>query len=198
MANGTWQQQGINEQIALNGAILYCSYGPGFDNGGNTLEGFGPNTSGWDDPRDWTLPGTPAPVVSSTPSAPTPALPAGDSADAPANSPWLSPEVTGPPGCLGSAALSAAYQAAPLSALRAQAFAGRPPIRGFNGIGCWQGWVVAHPIANFDGETVFSDQNGLHLASEADLRRFNNAVCGSASSPKDWQGPAGPANCGQF
>jgi Protein of unknown function (DUF2510) len=101
--------------------------------------------------------------------------------------PTPSPEVTGPPGCPGSAALMAAWQAAPEEAATR--------ISGFNDISCWQGWVVASPITNANGMVAFSSRGGLHLLSSAEMQQFDSAVCSSPNAPADWSGPAGPANC---
>jgi len=110
--------------------------------------------------------------------------------------PTPSPDVTGPAGCPGSAALVAAWNEAPASVLHAQSIA-RIPISGFNDITCWQGWIVAAPIGNANGFALFTERGHLRKLSALELKEFKNAVCASPSAPPAWNNPiAGPVSCG--
>jgi hypothetical protein len=152
--------------------------------------GLGPNTSGWSYPSDRSLPGFPTPT--GNPPAPTGNTPAAAPSVA---YPTPTAETIGPPGCPGSAALMAALKAAPPSAFQAQAKSLH--ISGFNGIQCWQRWVVAYPITNANGTLVFSKKGGSHMVSRAEWKLFNTDVRQNASSPAGWKSPAaGPATCG--
>jgi hypothetical protein len=114
----------------------------------------------------------------------------------PSSYPTPAAQATGPPGCPGSAALLAAWHAAPASAFQAQSIAPGLQVSGFNNISCWHGWIVADPIANANGSVVFGSSGGLHLLSSTERRQFNNAVCATASAPAAWKSPAaGPASC---
>jgi len=192
IANGNWQRQGMSRQVALEGAETLCSYGSAFNSTADSAMGIGPNTSGWDDAQ--TFGGTrqagtanrgpagtsaPATIPSPSPSYATPAA-----------------EATGPAGCPGSAALLAAWGAAPASAFQAQGIAPGLQVSGFNGITCWHGWIVADPIANGNGAAVFGSSGGLHVLPGAGMRQFNSSVCAAAAAPAGWKNPAtGPAVC---
>ena len=67
IANGDWQQNGVNYQIPLVGAAYYCSLGASFDGTADPGYYIGSNTSGW----DWTgnIPGVPADPEVATPPA---------------------------------------------------------------------------------------------------------------------------------
>jgi len=97
--------------------------------------------------------------------------------------------------CPSSAQLLAAWQATPPSA--AQMWAGpEAQITGFQATTCWQEWVVTVPIGNGNGYFVFSQANGLHVLSPAELQTFSREVCSSPDSPSEWRRPLyGPANC---
>lgn len=107
-----------------------------------------------------------------------------------ASYPTPTPEARGPSGCPGSAALVAAWNTAPASAFKSQAIGFRLPISGFNGITCWQGWVLAYPIANANGYALFSEHGGLHMLSGAEMRQFNNVVCSAPGVPSAWKNQA--------
>jgi hypothetical protein len=102
---------------------------------------------------------------------------------------------TDPATCPGSAQLLTTWGAAAASTRRSWAGPGLT-VAGFDSIACWDGWVVATPIADGNGTFVFAQQSGLHLLPASELNEFNSAVCSSPDSPADWKNPAaGPANC---
>jgi hypothetical protein len=190
MANGDWQEQGMNRVIPLHGAEMYCWYGPQFNSVADPSYGIGRNTSGWNEPKSWAA--FPFHLAIPSPSATSQSPVA---APGPTSYPTPTAEASGPPGCPGSPALMAAWNAAPSSTLSAQQI-GRIAISGFNGITCWDGWIVAYPIANANGYALFGQQGGLHMLTASEMKQFNDAVCSTASSPSDWKNPAdGPATC---
>jgi len=104
--------------------------------------------------------------------------------------------VVGPHGaCPNAAQVLAAWNASPASARRTWT-APDVAISSFEGISCWGGWVVAVPIAEGNGTFVFSQVGGLHVVPVPDLPAFNQAVCSTSQSPRDWKSQAaGPAGC---
>lgn len=145
-------------------------------------------------PRDKLLQQRCLSALNSSPQ-PEPESPASSSPSAQPSYPTPTPETSGPAGCPGSAALTAAWNAAPASTLQAQSIS-RIPISGFDEISCWQGWVVADPIGNANGTAVFGTQDGLHMLTADQLQQFTKAVCTTPGAPADWNNPAaGPASC---
>lgn len=94
-----------------------------------------------------------------------------------------------PAACPGSAQLVTAWDTAPASVRNSWADPSIT-ITGFDGISCWNGWVVAGPESTTlgNGIFVFSQQGALHLFPVADLQSFRDAVCQSADAPDDWRG----------
>lgn len=100
-----------------------------------------------------------------------------------------------PTACPNSAQLLSTWNSAPVSARQSWAAPGID-LSGFNNISCWHSWVVAIPIADGNGWFVFSQQNGLHILSPAELQEFNRSVCSSPDSQSRWKSTtAGPADC---
>jgi hypothetical protein len=101
------------------------------------------------------------------------------------------PAAASPPpaaACPDSAQLTAAWNAAPVTAQQSWAAPGIN-ITGFQGISCWSTWVIASPISTSPGNgiIVFSQAGQLHLQPVAQLAQFRSAVCSSSASPAAWR-----------
>ena len=91
--------------------------------------------------------------------------------------------------CPTSGQLTATWNATPATVRQAWAAPGIG-VTGFQGITCWNGWVVAVPVTTSPGNGifVFSQTGQLHVQPVADLQQFRSAVCSSSGAPAAWRG----------